>query len=182
MPPSPARLSPRSSILARRCFAGPHPIRTLRSTRSFANSLLYYFTGSITSSFWLYYLRSSGPAGDFQRLEDTVVRQPVGFGCGAYEIHWVSGNCSLVMPAADCLSWNSLRERASSSSCQMSGNGMCSKRAVISSVRTGELREVDVDSAHIRFALALESPETLARDMNKMFQTNEVRKSLGIES
>lgn len=54
-----------------------------------ANSLLYYFTGNITSSFWLYYMRRSGPTDESDLLENSKIMQPAGFGCGAYEIHWV---------------------------------------------------------------------------------------------
>lgn len=54
-----------------------------------ANCMLYWFTGNITSSFWLYYDRRSGTREEGDLLEKTEITQPVAFGCGPYEIHWV---------------------------------------------------------------------------------------------
>lgn len=60
-----------------------------------ANSMLYWFTGSITSSFWLYYLRRSGDGEDVKLLDNRKIEQPLAFGCGKYEIFWVSSRCFL---------------------------------------------------------------------------------------
>jgi pimeloyl-ACP methyl ester carboxylesterase len=53
-----------------------------------ANVMIYWFTGTITSSFWLYYMRRSGDIEQHNLLEKTKIEQPFWFGCGQYEIHW----------------------------------------------------------------------------------------------
>ncbi|KAL7006435.1 hypothetical protein EMMF5_004088 [Cystobasidiomycetes sp. EMM_F5] len=56
-----------------------------------ANCMLYWFTGNITSSFWLYYFRRSPDDAEKEqnrRIEETNFVQPLAFGCGKYEIHW----------------------------------------------------------------------------------------------
>ena len=55
--------------------------------------MLYWFTGSITSSFWLYYFRRSADEEDQKQakfLDEAVFQQPVSVAFGKYEIHWVS--------------------------------------------------------------------------------------------
>ena len=54
-----------------------------------ASCMLYWFTGSITSSFWLYYMRKCGSQEESYFLESQVFEQPFAFGCGSHEIHWV---------------------------------------------------------------------------------------------
>lgn len=55
--------------------------------------MLYWFTGSITSSFWLYYFRRSADEADQKQakfLDEAVFQQPVSVAFGKYEIHWAS--------------------------------------------------------------------------------------------
>lgn len=53
-----------------------------------ANIMIYWFTQTLTSSFWLYYFRRSGDGKQAKLHEDTKIEQPLWFGCGPYEIHW----------------------------------------------------------------------------------------------
>lgn len=55
-----------------------------------ANIMIYWFTSSITSSFWLYYNRRSGDNEQHRLLEETKIEQPFWLGCGRYEIYYVS--------------------------------------------------------------------------------------------
>jgi hypothetical protein len=55
--------------------------------------LLYWFSGSITSSFWLYYNSSTlsvKGGGDVAESMDDNVQVPSAVGLGPYEISWVS--------------------------------------------------------------------------------------------
>lgn len=54
-----------------------------------ANCMLYWFTGKITSSFWLYYLIRSGDGSHSEAVQSTKLQQPVGFTCGHKELCWV---------------------------------------------------------------------------------------------
>lgn len=74
-----------------------------------ANCMLYWFTGSITSSFWLYYLRRSGDGQESKNLETTKIDQPVAFGCGNYEIHWPVRKV-FDMQLTDIRSWKVLKK------------------------------------------------------------------------
>ena len=74
-----------------------------------ANCMLYWFTGSITSSFWLYYLRRSGDGQESKALETTKINQPVAFGCGNYEIHWPVRKV-FEMQLTDIRSWQVLEK------------------------------------------------------------------------
>jgi len=70
--------------------------------------MIYWFTQTWVSSFWLYYLRRSGDGKQSHLLEETKIEQPFWFGCGPYEIHWVSQilvTCHLVVfiPSLRCL-------------------------------------------------------------------------------
>jgi hypothetical protein len=54
-----------------------------------ANIAIYWFSGSITSSFWLYY-DALNPTGDMIESASAKVDVPSGVGMGRYEIHWVN--------------------------------------------------------------------------------------------
>jgi microsomal epoxide hydrolase len=71
--------------------------------------MLYWFTGNITSSFWLYYLRRSGDGQESKLLETTKIHQPVAFGCGNYEIHWPVRKV-FEMQLSDIRSWTVLQK------------------------------------------------------------------------
>jgi len=74
-----------------------------------ANTMLYWFTGNITSSFWLYFLRRSGDGKQSKMLEETKIHQPVAFGCGPHEIHWPAKK-AFELQLTDIRSWSVLEK------------------------------------------------------------------------
>jgi hypothetical protein len=53
-----------------------------------ANAGIYWFSGHIASSFWLYYNHKL-PTGDAQETADARVDVPCAVGLGRHEIDWV---------------------------------------------------------------------------------------------
>ena len=53
-----------------------------------ANGMIYYLTGSLTSSFWLYYNRRVNAEREAKEVAETVINAPARIGMGDHEIRW----------------------------------------------------------------------------------------------
>ena len=53
-----------------------------------ANSLLYYFTGTTTSSFWNYFQMYNDFPG-LSTIQDDPIKQPAAITIGPYDLNWV---------------------------------------------------------------------------------------------
>ena len=50
--------------------------------------MLYYLTGSLTSSFWLYFNRRVNAEREAKEIAETVIDAPARIGMGDHEIRW----------------------------------------------------------------------------------------------
>lgn len=84
--------SPVATIIyiAEKVFRWSSPTTHPTDDEVLANIMIYWFTQTCTSSFWLYYFRRSGDGKQSKLMEESKIEQPFSFGCGPYEIHWVS--------------------------------------------------------------------------------------------
>lgn len=126
--------------------------------------MIYWFTGTFTSSFWLYYMRRSGDNVQHKLLEETKIEQPFWFGCGPYEIHWV-GTLQNILVVEHSLTIFTLKQPV--------------RKAF--ELQVTKIRGWKVLDKGGHF-LAWEAPEVLAKDVDAAFQSEEVQKLFGRSS
>jgi epoxide hydrolase len=123
-----------------------------------ANCLLYWFTGSLTSSFWLYYLFNSGNGAEYQSLGGKI-EQPTAIGFGKFQdTTSLSGECdpNIHGTGPHEIAWAPKRY----------------------AVRIG----INVSSWNVLerggHFLAAEAPDLVAKDVDRHFSSEEVKKAL----